>query len=110
MRYLFGLSLAGMFFGLMAFAEPQKPAPAPPKERRIEGVVRAFRGRALVLDGDRVVSVNGDTQYLLETGRDAKVVGRSAVEEGKFVVIGAKEVNGDLIALRVFVRRFVPIK
>lgn len=97
MNLLFAASFLAVLSG---FADP------PEQTKSLQGVIKAIRGRVVVLAGDKVFSTTGQTQYLLETGRDPKEVTRAFLEVGMEVAASTKkDAGGETVASMVFIRR-----
>ena len=103
MKPLFAVSVAVVLSGLAAAAAPPRPAARQPMS--FQGVVKAIKGRVVVLDGDRAFSTGGQTEYLLETGRDPQEVTRAALKVGVEVEVSTKDEGGEAVADMVFIRR-----
>jgi hypothetical protein len=103
MKPLFAVSVAVALSGLAGAAPPQPGAAG--QATSMTGVVKAIRGRVVVLDGDRAFSTGGHTQYLLETGRDPQVVTRAVLKPGVEIEASTKDEGGEAVADMVFIRR-----
>ncbi len=85
-------------------AEPrQPPSVRTAKENSMSGIVTVTSGRVVVLQEEELFSVNKDTQFFRETGRDpAETTAQMLVPGTAVMAVGGKDEDGEFVAARVY--------
>jgi len=74
-----------------------------PPEESMSGIVTATSGRVVVLQKDEFFSINKDTRYFRETGRDPAETTAEVLTQGTaLTAVGNKDIDVEFVASRVY--------